>query len=111
MKYLICRHAEMFVATIISMSLLGFLIVGNHALKHIDDRLIAGGGEALVQTARQMGDALDAEVLKGRLALRIIADAFDAHGATAATGSVETLRAAFPAIRWIAVMDASGRIV
>src|ERR1051326_512901 len=111
MKYLICRHAEMFVATIISMSLLGFLIVGTHALTHVDSRLIAGGGEALVQTARQMGDALDAEGLIGRHALRIVANDFDARGATAATGSIETLRAAFPAIRWIALMDASGRIV
>ena len=110
MKNLLCRHAQLLVIMIISLSLLCLLTAGNHVIRHFEQRLVTDSGEALVHTAQQMAGALDAVVLKGHDDLYRIAQAFDLHGPSATGASLETLRAASPALLWVAVMDESGRI-
>ena len=110
MKNLLCRHAQLLVIMIISLSLLCLLTAGNHVIRHFEQRLVTDSGEALAHTALQMAGAVDAVVLKGHDDLYRIAQAFDLHGPSATGASLETLRAASPALLWVAVMDESGRI-
>jgi len=65
MKNLLCRHAQLLVIMIISLSLLCLLTAGNHVIRHFEQRLVTDSGEALAHTALQMAGAVDAVVLKG----------------------------------------------
>src|SRR5437867_12356800 len=97
MKNLLCRHAQLLVIMIISLSMLCLLTAGNHVIRHFEQRLVTDSGEALAHTALQMAGVVDPLVLKGHDDLYRIAQGFDLHGPSATGASPETLRAAPPA--------------
>lgn len=89
------------------------LLVGAGILRSVEHRLVAAAGESLALAAVDIAGKLDLQMAEryGDIQMLARSRTFREHNVAAMTESVKWMADAYPVYEWIAVVDATGRII
>ncbi len=107
------RRSYRHLPLLILLMTLVILIIGAVALHYVENRLVATTGESLALAAADIADMLDRLLFErySDIPMMCRARAFQGHDTVAMTEYLDWMRKNYHVYRWLAVVNADGRII
>src|SRR5207249_5322886 len=107
------RRSYRHLPILILLMTLVILIIGAVALHYVENRLVATTGESLAMAAGDIADMLDRLLFErySDIPMMCRAQAFQGRDTAAMTEYLDWMRKNYQVYRWLAVVNANGRII